>query len=118
MENVQVMTTPFAQAGSLRVNLHLDTTLQVSAEEARRLVNREVVTRLGTGLVARHPELLVNGETLTWRVPVVLSLPGLGDLGQVGAIKVDAQTGRLLSNTAVQEGIVQHARRLYEENHK
>ncbi|NIV39960.1 MAG: hypothetical protein GWN58_64310 [Anaerolineae bacterium] len=46
-------------------------------------------------------------------MPIVLSLPELGDLGQVGAIDVDARTGDLLSSPAAQERIIQHARRLY-----
>jgi len=85
----------------------------VIAEEARRQVNRQVVTELGTGLIARDPELVVSGEQITWRVPVVLSLPGLGDVGQVGTVDVDARTGDLLVNVSAQERIIQHARQLY-----
>jgi len=44
-------------------------TLNFSAEEARRQVNRQVVAELGTGLIARDPELVVSGEQITWRVP-------------------------------------------------
>ena len=42
-----------------------------------------------TGLIAREPELLIAGEQITWRVPIVLSLPTLGDVGQVGAVDAD-----------------------------
>jgi hypothetical protein len=38
------------------------TSLNISAEEARRLLNRQVVTKLGTGLIARDPELAIDGE--------------------------------------------------------
>jgi len=34
----------------------------VIAKEARRQVNRQVVTELGTGLIARDPELVIAGH--------------------------------------------------------
>jgi hypothetical protein len=86
--------------------------LNISAEEARRLVNRQVVTKLGTGLIARDPELTTDRERVVWRVPIVLSLPNLGDLGQVGTVDVDVESGDLLINTDNQERIIQRARRL------
>jgi hypothetical protein len=88
-------------------------TLDVSAEEARRQVNRDVVTELGTGLVARQPELVISGQQVIWRVPIVLSLPELGEMGQVGTVDVDARSGKLLIDPDAHKGIVQHARRLY-----
>jgi len=97
----------------IHLSFHLAATLNVTAEEAHRKVNREVVTELGTGLIARDPELLVVGEQVLWRVPIILSLPGLGDLGQVGTIDVDARTGALALDTATQDRIIQHAHRLY-----
>jgi len=95
------------------LNVHVAVTLNVTADEARRRVNRQAVTELGTGLVAREPELVIVKEQVAWRVPIVLSLPGLGDLGQVGTIDVDALTGDLALDTPTQERIVQHAHRLY-----
>ena len=47
--------------------------MDVTAEEARRRVNCQVVTELGTGLAARDPELVIAGELIVWRVPIVLS---------------------------------------------
>jgi prevent-host-death family protein len=88
-------------------------TVQITAEEARRLVNREVVPELGTGLGASKPDLLLRGEQVIWRVPIVLSLAQLGDLGEVGIIEVDAQTGTILENGRNRERILQHAQRLY-----
>ena len=94
-------------------NLHVVATLNVTAADARRRVNREVVTELGTGLVGRYPDLVVEGERIYWRVPIVLSLPGWGDLGQVGCVDVDTDSGEIISDEAIQKGIVEHARRLY-----
>jgi hypothetical protein len=88
-------------------------TVHITAEEARQLVNREVVPELDTGLGAKNPDLLLRGEQVVWCVPIVLSLAHLGELGEVGIIEVDAQTGILLDNGRNRERIVQHAQRLY-----
>ncbi len=108
-----VDTRSISQTLPIHLSFHLIATLNVTAEDARRQVNRQVVTELGTGLVTHDPELVIAGERIIWRVPILLSLPGLGDLGQVGTVDVDARTGNLLSSVAVQERIIQHARRLY-----
>jgi hypothetical protein len=113
------MTTILSDARSMpttapiHLSFHIVATLNVIAEEARRQVNSQVVTELGTGLIARDPELVIADDQILWRVPVVLSLPTLGDLGQVGTVDVNARTGDLLLSPDAREGIIQHARRLY-----
>lgn len=87
--------------------------VEMSAEEARRLVNRTIVPELGTGLGTKEPDLLLRGQQALWRVPIVLSLSPLGDLSEVGIIEVDAQTGKITSDDTAQERILQHAQRLY-----
>jgi hypothetical protein len=113
MATVLADTDSVPETAPIHLSFHIVATLNVTAEEARRQVNRQVVTELGTGLIARDPELVLAGEQIAWRVPIVLSLPGLGDLGQVGTVDIDARSGDLLLNPDAQEGIVQHARRLY-----
>ncbi len=113
------MTTLFlnsedvATTAPIHFNLHVAVTLHVSADDARRLVNRQIVTELGTGLGAQKPELAIRGQQTIWIVPIVLSLPRLGELGQVGTIEVDAQTGAILNGDTEPERILQHAQRLY-----
>jgi hypothetical protein len=101
------------QATPAFLSIHVTLTLNVTAEDARRRVNQHAVTVLGTGLIAREPELAVAGERAIWRVPLVLSLPTLGDLGQVGVVDVDAITGEMAFDVTLQERIIQHAQRLY-----
>jgi hypothetical protein len=113
MTTVSVDIGSIPRAAPIHLSFHVVTTLNVTAEEARRQVNCQVVTELGTGLIARVPELVIAGEQIVWRVPIVLSLPDLGDLGQVGTVDVDARTGDLLISTAAQEGIIQRARQLW-----
>lgn len=94
------------------LDLHVVATLNITAEEARRRVNRQVVPDLGTGLVAGEPELMIGGEEIAWRVPLVLSLPGVGELGQVGTVTVEARSGELSLTPETQQRIINHARRL------
>ena len=107
--NSQTITSPTP----FHFNLHVAATLQIDATAARRLVTRQVIAKLSTGLAACEPELAIRGEQLIWRVPISLSLPEMGELGQVGDIEVDAQTGEILSGAAEREQILQHAHRLY-----
>ena len=102
-----------SQTSPISLKFHLDTTLNISADEARHRVNRQVVANLGTGTIAREPELIIAGEQIAWRVPIALSLPTLGDLGKVGEIEVDARTGDILTQAQAQEKIIKHASLLY-----
>lgn len=113
MSTVIREATMRAETAPIHLSLHMVTTLNISAADARRRVNRAVVTELGTGLIGRDPDLVIEGEQFFWRVPIVLSLPGLGDLGQVGHADVDACTGEVLADEAMRDKIIQHARRLY-----
>ncbi|MFZ0545915.1 MAG: type II toxin-antitoxin system Phd/YefM family antitoxin [Candidatus Promineifilaceae bacterium] len=115
-EKVQYETITFESVESNETALigkGVSISVNISSEEARRLVNQKIVPELGTGLGAKEPDLLLRGQQIIWRVPVVLSLPRLGDLGEVGIIEVDAQTGEIRSNEMDQARILQHAQRLY-----
>lgn len=97
------------------LSLHLEVALHLTAAEARRRVNRQVVVELGTGLIARDPEeLVIAGEQIAWRVPIWLAVPRLGDLGQVGTVDVDARTGEVLTNDQTKDKITQYATWLYQ----
>jgi hypothetical protein len=113
MVMVQLPESAISTTVPIRLNFHLDTTLQLSAQEARRLVNQQVVPEMGTGLIAGAPELIVFDRGVVWRVPILLSLPRIGDLGQVGSVDVDAVTGMIIEDDKSQERTIQHARRLY-----
>lgn len=111
--NSVVLTSESTDVPTLKLHLHLEAMLHISGEDARVAVNRQVVPNLGTGLIARTPELAVTGEEIGWRVPVSLSLPLLGDLGQIGCVVVDARTGDIQMKEEDRERLVRHARHLY-----
>ncbi len=109
-----VLLNPDTISTNKTLNLQFNLTLTLTAEEARRLVNRQVVPQLGTGLIATTPELLIWDNQLFWRVPLKLSLPNWSDLGQVGTIMVDALSGKVLLTHKIEERIINHARWLYQ----
>lgn len=69
--------------------------VQVSANEARRKVVRFLLDEVSYLLRPEQP-ILVKMDRLVWRVPVALTYPSQGIVGQVGHIDVDAENGQLL----------------------
>jgi hypothetical protein len=68
--------------------------MNVSAETARKVVDAFVLSHVSYMMHAGEP-LLVNGRGARWRVPVILSLTSCGEVGEVGSIDVDAQSGQM-----------------------
>jgi hypothetical protein len=57
---------------------HLSATVNVTAFSARQKVTGFVVDEISTNMHAGEPRLVV-GERICWRVPVILSMPPIGD---------------------------------------
>ena len=60
---------------------------------------------------AGEPKLVV-GERMVWRVPVMLALPAVGEIGQTGEIDVDVETGKLKLSPEIIHSIAQNGERL------
>jgi hypothetical protein len=90
---VEMDKLPSSQ-GRLSIHIEVVADVNVSAFVARQKVTGFVVDEISTQLHGKDPTLLVS-DRIRWRVPVVLSLPPAGDLGEVGAIEVDVETGQL-----------------------
>ena len=88
-------------------------TVQVNqtAKEAQRKVSVFVLTEIGNLLHGETP-VLVIGEQAVWRVPVHLTRPSFGDLGQVGYIDVDVTSGELIFTSKSITSIERHAQAL------
>lgn len=95
----------------LDIRIHVTGKVAISAPVARRRVTRFVVSHIGNLLCAGEPELVVD-ERFAWRVPVLLTLPGEGVLGQVGQVNVDAETGEVDIDPDLIEEIQRNARTL------
>ena len=72
--------------------------IKVTAEEARRRVNRWLHDEVSMLMRALSPSLVV-GEQIVWRVPASLGMPHLGQVGTVGTVDVDVTTGEM-TNTS------------------
>ena len=93
------------------IKIHVSGEIVVGSLTARQKVNRFVLSQIGNLCAAGDPELLV-AERFGWRVPVLLTNPAMGELGQVGEITVDAQTGEIHADEATITRIQQNARSL------
>lgn len=103
---------PRLRAGQVDVTIHVSSALNVSAYTARQKAAGILLTRVGTGVGADPPELVISQERLLWRVPAFLALPSLGRLGTIGMIDVDAQSGEVLVDEAALAALTQNALRL------
>src|SRR3990172_6153081 len=90
IEGVRPPTT-----GQVEIAIKISAAVNVSAFAARQKLNGFLVDEVSLNLHAGEPSLVV-GERLTWRAPIVLSIPPRGDLGAVGDMDVDVQTGEIL----------------------
>ncbi len=99
--------------GSAQVDIQLHVSAQVNITPfvARQKINVLMLDQVGNLLHGGEPELLVS-EKLYWRVPVLLSTPRRGPVGQVGSIRVDAQTGEMLVDDKLLKDIADHAHQL------
>lgn len=94
--------------GKLRIDIHLSATVNVTAFSARQKVSGYIADELSTQMHGGVPRLVV-GERIVWQVPVILSLLPHGDIGQVGSIDVDVETGELLATSESLQEIQRHA---------
>ncbi len=88
----------------IKVELSVTSTINFTAHVARRRVTKLMLDRVGNLLYGEEPSLVVKDRIL-WRVPIWLSLPTTGPLGQVGALDVDVQTGQILFTPELLEEI-------------
>lgn len=82
------------QTGRLEVDIKVTADVNISAYAARQKVNGFVLSEISYMMRASDPNLVV-AERLYWRVPIILSLTSQGEVGQVGTLDVDVETGQL-----------------------
>jgi hypothetical protein len=100
------------QNAELDISIRVKSKINVTAFTARQKINVLLLDKAGTGLLAESPDLVAVDGRLCWRVPVVLSLPEHGRLGQVGSIDVDMQTSEVLMPPSAIETIIDNANQL------
>lgn len=75
----------------------------INAATAKRLANRFILENLPDRFCAGTPRFLQFPLRSVWAVPVMLSYPRIGPVGQTGLVAVDVETGSVTGWTPLQE---------------
>ncbi len=111
---VAVTKTPWPRNSQITLKVEVTADFNVTAFVARQTVNRYLITRVGDMLHAGEPELVI-GDTLRWRVPVMLATREKGQLGKVGELLVSVDSGEVIVEHPQQiEEMTAHAEALYQ----
>jgi len=94
--------------GKLQIDIHMSAEMNFSATAARRRVSRFVADEISYLMRGGEPDLVV-ADRIYWRAPVLLTPPGHGSVGSVGAIDLDVETGQLHVTPGLIAEIQQHA---------
>ncbi len=89
------------------------TTAYVSAEDAQRISADFVADNLGDQIGTGTPWRVVSPLRSAWVVPLLLTSPGYGIAGIVGALVIDEELGTMVAWTTPEE-IEANAERLAE----
>jgi predicted DNA-binding antitoxin AbrB/MazE fold protein len=107
--------TPLQDAGlregqTVRLQV-IPSRVRITARAAQRKVNRFLLDEISYLMGGEQPSL-AETDRLVWRVPIVLTYPAHGIVGQVGSIDVDTESGELLLSPETVEEIQHNARAL------
>ena len=92
--------------------------VQITAREARQKVNVLMLEQVSNLLLADEPTLVeTESGRLCWRVPVDLTLPSQGRVGQVGIVDVDTRYGYINFDSETQQLFEQACAHLYQVSH-
>ena len=95
----------------LDITVSVSATIEIDAVTAQRKATAWLVSEVGNLLMGDAPALVI-GQRTVWRVPVLLTSPSRGVIGQVGAVDVDVTTGQVLADSKATQEISTHARAL------
>lgn len=105
---VELTTLPFPEDADVRIDISISAHIGITALSAQRKVSRLLLEQVGNLVYGESPSL-VTGARLLWRVPVWVSSPSRGALGQVGTIDVDVQTGEIIYSPDLLKNITDQA---------
>jgi hypothetical protein len=108
-----IMLDPYTIPEKGKVDLKVDRSfeIKVTAEEARRQVDRWLLNEVSYLIGADAPTLIV-GERVVWRVPAWIGFPNAGRVAIVGAVEVDVETGEMNNTPECQAELERRAREL------
>lgn len=102
------------ETGAVEIWINRSFTIGISAEQARRAVNRWLLMEVSMSFIAEPPTLAL-AASVVWRVPVAYTASHIGRVGLAGAVDVDVQTGEIFDSPKVRECIFVSARKMAEK---
>lgn len=95
-ESMTIIIDPYTipEKGQVELNVQRSFEIKITAEEARRQVNRWLHDNVTMLIGAESPTLVISDEVV-WRVPAVFGVPDLGRVGVVGTVDVDVTSGAM-----------------------
>jgi hypothetical protein len=108
---ILIETEKLPERGPLNIRLDVSTTINMTADEARRKVSVFAGNEIADLLSGEMPDLVWQKSGAYWRVPVVLSSISLGRIGLVGFIDVSVETGELHLTEQTTRSIEENAQR-------
>jgi len=97
------------EKGPVEIKVNVSFEIKVTAEEARRKVNRWLIDQVSLQMGGLKPALVLLGERAVWRVPVEFTAPSVGRAGMVGEVEVEVDTGEVRATPEIKQGIEQRA---------
>ena len=104
-------THEIPEKGKVQLKIDRSFEIKITAETARRTVNRWLLDEVSS-LLGVDPPTLVVGEQVVWRVPVWMSFPHTGRAGIVGVVDVNVETGRMNNSPDCKTAIERQAQAL------
>lgn len=83
------------EQGEFELSVQRKINLQVTAAAAQRLVQRWLLHEVSYTMGAEAPQLVVGGESVFWRVPVILTASPAGRVGVAGEVDVHVESGEI-----------------------
>lgn len=108
---MQIILEPYAIPERGTFQIQETVTIQVTADEAKRQVDRWLLHEVNSQMGAEQP-ILVVGERSVWRVPVYWSAPHVGHVGIVGSVEVGVLSGEMDSSAQRKAEFIQRAQEL------
>lgn len=94
------------------LDVRVSALVQVSALQARRLVNRYLMNQVGSALYAATPEdLIIESDQVYWQVPIFLSKGPEEKIGPLAVVRVHIESGELSLTEQLLEKVKRNARR-------
>ena len=89
--------------------------VEITSWEARRRVSGWAGGYISTSCGGGNPTLVIESERVYWLVPVVLTRQGIGVVGEVGVVELNAQHGDMIVSEALAETMQANALKLVTE---